>query len=338
MERIRTAHRRRLFVVTGAAIAAVVLLRRVLWALLVQILLAAALMLAALPICRALERRLPRSGAAAVSLLMLGAGAGLALILVIPPVARQLQQLSGAAPEVMRWIGEKWRVASGWLIARGIDIAPVRQAVLDQLTSRVGGLMSGVMNALQSVIGSIGKGLLSPLLAFYLLRDRQRIAAGLTLLLPVSMRTRGVRAAREMRRETAAYMRGQLILSAVVGMLTAAGLLLTGTPGWLLLGFMMGVMELVPYVGPVIAGVPAVLLSLQGGMGSALWTLAVLVLVQQLEGAVLSPRLLGGATRLHPMLVLLVISAGGMLAGAAGMVLAIPAVVSVRGVVRGWRD
>jgi predicted PurR-regulated permease PerM len=163
------------------------------------------------------------------------------------------------------------------------------------------------------------------------------MAAALTLLLPVKHRARGVRAAREMRRETAAFLRGQLLLSLSVGGLTALGLLLTGTPGWLLLGLLMGVMELVPYIGPAIAGTPAVLLALQNGWTSALWTLAVLFVVQQMEGTLLSPRLLAGATRLHPMTVLLLISAGGMLGGALGMVLVIPAVVAVRGALRGWR-
>ncbi|MBR5330981.1 MAG: AI-2E family transporter, partial [Akkermansia sp.] len=85
-----------------------------------------------------------------------------------------------------------------------------------------------------------------------------------TLLLPVQHRARGVRAAREMKRETAAFLRGQLLLSLAVGSMTALGLAITGTPGWLLLGILMGVMEMVPYVGPVLAGVPAVLLAAGG--------------------------------------------------------------------------
>ena len=141
-----------------------------------------------------------------------------------------------------------------------------------------------------------------------------------------------------MRRETANFLRGQLLLSAFVGVLTAVGLLLTGTQGWLVLGLLMGVMELVPYIGPVIAGVPTVLLALQGGMARALWALGVLVAVQQLEGGLLSPRLLSGATKLHPVWVLLAISTGGMLGGAMGMLLALPVVVSLRGALRGLRE
>ena len=141
-----------------------------------------------------------------------------------------------------------------------------------------------------------------------------------------------------MKRETAAFLRGQLLLSLAVGSMTAVGLLLTGTPGWLLLGILMGVLELVPYIGPVLAGVPAVLLALQGGWVRAAWSLGMLVLVQELEGAVLSPRLVGKATALHPMAVLLLVSAGGLIAGAMGMVMMIPVVVSVRGALRGWRE
>lgn len=66
-----------------------------------------------------------------------------------------------------------------------------------------------------------------------------------------------VLAAREMRRETAGFLRGQLLLSGMVGLLTGLGLLLVGTPGWLVLGVLMGIMELIPYIGPIIAGIPA---------------------------------------------------------------------------------
>jgi predicted PurR-regulated permease PerM len=210
--------------------------------------------------------------------------------------------------------------------------------MMGQLSDAAGSLVSRVVGLMSGVLSSLSKVLLSPLLAFYLLRDRRKIAAGLTLLLPVSCRARGVRAAREMKRESAAYLRGQLLISLIVGSMTALGLLLLKIPGWLLLGVLMGVMELVPYIGPVIAGIPAVLLALQGGWVRALWTAALLLFIQETEGAFLSPRLVGHATALHPMAVLLMVSAGGIMAGPAGMVLAIPLAVSLRGAVRGWRE
>ncbi len=339
MERTKmTAHRWRLIFFSAGAVTAAALLWDVLRAIGMQVLAAALLMLLALPLCRQLEKRLPGSAAAILALAILLAGAAAAVLLVVPPVVGQVQTLGAILPPLAETLQGSLNAVTIWLENRGLDLAPIRDGLMNQLTGAAGGLVTRAVGMVSAIIGSLSQVLLSPLLAFYLLRDRRKIAAGLTLLLPVPLRARGVRAAREMRRESAAYLRGQLLLSLTVGSLTAMGLLLTGTPGWLILGVLMGVMELVPYIGPVIAGVPAVLLSLQGGWARALWTLAVLVAIQELEGTVLSPRLVGGATALHPMAVLLMVSAGGMIGGALGMVLAIPAVVSLRGALRGWRE
>ena len=340
MEQERRIGRAGMLPWVAAALAALAafLLRRVLAALLWQLLAGYTLMALALPLCRLLEKRFSATAAASLSfagLAVLGLGV---LLLLIPPLIRQLRQVSDMFPAVMAWGQGVWSRAQALLREKGIDLTPVRDGLFAQLTQRAGAVMSGAAQAAGQAVQSVSKLFLAPLLAFYLLRDRRRIASSLTLLLPVRHRARAVRAAREMRRETANFLRGQLLLSAFVGVLTAVGLLLTGTQGWLVLGLLMGVMELVPYIGPVIAGIPAVLLALQGGMARALWALGVLVAVQQLEGGLLSPRLLSGATKLHPVWVLLAISAGGMLGGAMGMLLALPVVVSLRGALRGLRE
>ncbi|MGN1368538.1 MAG: AI-2E family transporter [Aristaeellaceae bacterium] len=338
MERTTTAHRWRLILLGLGVLAGVVLLRHVLRALGMQLLAASLLMLLALPLCRHLEKRLPGGVAALVSLGLLLSAAVLTLMLLVPPIAGQVRTLVNALPGLVDNLTGRLNQLTGWMEGRGISLTAVRDGLLARITETAGGILSRAMGAVSNVISSLSSVLLSPLMAFYLLRDRRKIASGLTLLLPVSCRARGVRAAREMKRESAAYFRGQLVLSLAVGGMTAVGLLLTGTPGWLLLGVLMGVLELVPYIGPVIAGLPAVLLALQGGWAKALWTLGVLVVIQEIEGTFLSPRLVGEATALHPMWVLLLVSAGGMLGGALGMVAVIPAVVSVRGALRGWRE
>lgn len=337
MEQVRERSRWRLPAFVAFAAGAAILLRGVVAALAIQLAAAAVLMLLALPICRFLEQRLPGGAAAVASLMALAIGAVVTLALLLPPVVKQIQQLTAAFPDLLAWLRMQWLALSAWISEQGVDLSPMQGELFSGLSDAFSGTVTRLMAAVARFVSGLGKVLLAPLLAFYLLRDRKRIASGLTLLLPVRCRARGVRAAREMRRETSAYLRGQLLLSLSVGSLTAAGLLLTRTPGWLLLGILMGILELVPYAGPLIAGLPAVLLSLQNGLIPAAWTLGVLVLIQQLEGAVLSPRLLGSATRLHPMAVLLLVSAGGIVAGAAGMVLVIPAVVSLRGALRGWR-
>lgn len=322
----------------SALVVAAVFLRRVIWALLIQLAAAGLLMLLALPVCKGLERRLSPGISAALSLGVLGAVTAGTLLLLAPPITRQFRQLSDALPRLLLWAQAQWDVMQAFLAERGLSLSIVRDSLFSTLSEQAGTIVSATAGLVTQAVQAASKVLIAPLLAFYLLRDRRLIGDSLTLLIPVRYRTQAVRAAREMRRETTGFLRGQLLLSLAVGMMTAFALLLVGTPGWMLLGVLMGFLELVPYLGPLIAGIPAVLLALQLGVGKALWTVAALLIVQQLESTWLSPRLLSGATRLHPLLVLLALSAGGIIGGALGMVLVIPALVSFRGAARGWRS
>lgn len=328
---------RRLLIAAALLAGAVFLLRRAIVALLVQLTAAALLMALALPLCRALEVRLSPGTAAALSLGTLGVIAAGLLFGLIPPLVTQFRQLTDSLPALLMWIGARLEEAQQWLSQHNISVTPMRNTLLEPVTQGAGRLVAGVIGMMRSSVASISKVLLSPLLAFYLLRDRRRISAYMTLAVPVNLRVRAVRAMREMRREAAGFLRGQLTVSLAVGMLSSLGLLLVGSPGWLLFGLLMGVMELIPYFGPLLAGILAVLVALQSGLSTALWTTAVLFAVQQLEGAFLSPRLMSSATRLHPLAVLLIISSGGLVGGAWGMILSLPLVVALRGALHGAR-
>ena len=96
----------------------------------------------------------------------------------------------------------------------------------------------------------------------------------------------------------------------------------------------MGLCELIPYIGPFIGAVPIALFSWPMGLSTLLWALGVAIAVQQIEGYFLSPHLMAGATGLHPVYVLLLLSAGGLLWGVLGMVIALPLFVCVRGAAR----
>lgn len=336
MEKEQARHRShvRWALAVGAALVLLMLLWPVARALLAQLFWGYLLMGAALPLCRLLERRLSPSLAATGAFAVLGLGAGVALLLLIPALARQFEQLSETLPALLGTLNGLFSQMQETLAARGIVLSPMREELFAHLRQMAGQLLPQAAEALRHTAAGLQPLMLAPLMAFYLLRDRRQISASLTLLVPMQKRRAVVLAAREMRREITGFLRGQLLLAGMVGALTGLGLALVGTPGWLVLGVLMGVMELIPYIGPVLAGVPAVLLGLTGGWSRALWTLGVIVTVQQLENGLLSPRMLSGATRLPPLTVLLAISAGGLMGGPAGMLLALPVVVSLRGALR----
>ena len=295
------------------------------------------LMALALPICTLLEKKLKPTPASVAALAVLTLAMLLLALGIIPPLARQVKQMSDALPGIIA-TGQTWLAQlQEWLTERGVDVTPVRDEIFTQAGKWAGMAATYLAGAAARTVNTVSRLFLAPLLAFYLLRDRKRIAQWLMLLLPVRWRRRAVRASREMRRETVGFLRGQMLISGAVGFATAIGLLAVGHPGWLLMGLLMGALEMVPYLGPLLAGTPAVLLALPRGLAAALWTLGVIVLVQQLEGTILSPRLLSSATKLHPLAVLMAITAGGIVAGTLGMLLVLPLVVSVRGALRGLR-
>jgi len=135
------------------------------------------------------------------------------------------------------------------------------------------------------------------------------------------------------------FFRGQLILAAMVGSLTTIGLVVLGVPYALLLGLLAAVLEVVPRLGPVLATIPAAAVALVSqsltfpelsGLGFALVVALLYVSIQQVENVVLVPRVLGGSVNLPPAVVLVAALAGAKLAGVAGIILAAPALGSLR--------
>ena len=300
-----------------------------------QMLLALLLFAAALPLCKRMEKQFSRPWAAgcAVSVLVLTL---LGLIgLVTPMVISQISLIVAEAPRLLSTVQEIWDgiVSHEWALLLGLHREAPGQWIEKQtewLRESLPGLIVGIGNG----IDALSRAFLAPVLAFYFLRDRELFGYRLSLCIPLKHRRRMLHALQEMRHEAGGYIRGQLLVALAVGILTALGLLAVGIPAWLVLGLLMGACEFIPYIGPLIGGVPIALFSLPMGFHSLLWGLGVTVLVQQIEGYFLSPRLMGDATGLHPVSVLLLLSAGGLLFGLGGMVAAVPAYVCLRGAAR----
>lgn len=309
--------------------------RALIWRILSQLFLGILVAFAAWPIARTLERKLKRGLSAALALFGLIGLFAILFLFLVPSLVSQAKQIAASMPGVYAKTAELLRLGEEWLAEKGV--------VLDQnwkteLLARSEGLLKKaamvIAGWLQSIAGNLGKWMLTPVFAFYLLRDRREISEWVLMLFPSQRRGMIVHALREMRRETIGYLRAQLMISAVIGLMTAIGLLLCGIPAWLLLGVVMAVLELIPYIGPLLGGIIVALFSWQRGLARMLWALGVVILVQQLEGNLLSPKLTSEATRLHPLVVLLGVLAGGSLAGVTGILLAVPVILCCRAILQ----
>ncbi|MBQ7867223.1 MAG: AI-2E family transporter [Clostridia bacterium] len=290
---------------------------------------------AALPAARWLEKRMPAGAAAALSLFALAAGAAALMMLLVPPLITQAKELSALLPALRAKTETALQYAHNWMEGHNLRLNPgMQNAVLLKSQEVLTTAASSLALRLGNAAGNLSKWFLTPVLAFYFLRDRLQIGQWLKSLLPLAYREPAVWVVREVRRETAGYLRGQLLVSAAVGAATAVGLLLCGIPSWLALGALMGVLEMIPYLGPVAGSTAVALFALPYGAERTLWALAVVLLVQQLEGSLLSPRLVSGATRLHPLTVVLCVMIGGAAAGVMGVLFSVPLALCVRAVFR----
>ncbi|NLY90289.1 MAG: AI-2E family transporter, partial [Firmicutes bacterium] len=120
------------------------------------------------------------------------------------------------------------------------------------------------------------------------------------------------------------YLRAQALSSLLVGLLLTIGLLLLRVDLAILIGVLAGVFNIIPYFGPVLGAVPAVLLAAQTSLWRAAYVILLFFIVNQLESMVIIPRLIGGRVGLHPLLVIFIILIGGELFGFSGIVFAVP--------------
>lgn len=306
-------------------------LSRLLW----QMLLAMALAALALPLDRRLEKKMGKRPAAILSV---GALVGLLLgviALLVPPILAQARLIIAQAPRLLQQAQSWWEDIrrEEWLSSlAGVQDLPGQW--LSRAGAWIGESLPGLVNLVGAGIDTVSRAFLSPVLAYYFLRDRDLFSYQLSLWIPSQRRRQVLAALQGMRREAGGYVRGQMLVALSVAALTALGLLIVGVPAWLVLGLIMGLCELIPYVGPLIGGVPIAVFSLPLGMSTTLWALGVTILIQQIEGFFLSPYLMAGATGLHPVYVVLLLTAGGLLMGLPGMMLALPAFLCIRGGMR----
>ncbi len=170
--------------------------------------------------------------------------------------------------------------------------------------------------------------LLVPFFVFYILLDFPRWRDSLEELIPPRYRDPFSRLFDESGRILESYVRGQLLIALTMAALYALGFWFMGVPAWAAVALIAGLLNVIPYVGSAIGILLACMLTIATGGG--LWeiggVLGVFVVVQTIEGYILTPKILGGRLNLHPMAVFIGLLAGGKLFGLLGIILTIPAI------------
>jgi predicted PurR-regulated permease PerM len=301
------------------------------WQLWLLVLTAVVLGSAMLPAARLLERRRVPRGVTVLGIYIGAAGVFVLMGRLLWPALREqgqqfIEQLPRMLDNVKDWIGDLRIWAEQW----GTWVpTPKRESLGGMADGLVGTLVSNTMAATAGVVGAV-VGVLSILvIAGYLVMDAEALGRGVLRLVPPERREAFAEIAPPVIERMGAYVRGQLLVSVCVGVMLAAGLSLLGVRYALLIGALAAVLNVVPWVGSLVASVLGILSALNDSAGLALATAAVFAGSNLIEGKLLVPYLVGRATGLHPLAVLLALLAGAHLAGLVGALVAVPVMAAL---------
>jgi predicted PurR-regulated permease PerM len=278
--------------------------------------------------------KLPRPLGIAVVLIGLLGAVSLFLLLVLPEVIRDIAAVVRELPAKAR---ELLARVDPWLADRGVRIPHTADEWIEKLQGQAntaassllapaGNVLKWVIGGTMSVIGAVLAALIVPILAVYLLYDFDRMITGIRDLVPVRYRPTVVSYAREVDGVLSQFMRGQLTVMAILAVLYGGAYTLLGVRLAIPIGIAAGILNFIPYVGSAFALVAGLLMSVLGG-GSWLQIGGVVlayVVVQTLEGFVITPRIVGESVGLREVWVLLALFVGGEIFGFLGVLLAVP--------------
>jgi predicted PurR-regulated permease PerM len=297
------------------------------------------------PVVKRLERplgsrgvRLPRGLAVAavyVGFVLVLAGLG---VLLANPVVDQVQSFQRDVPGLVDSANVSLEDVQRWLDDQGIDVEVKAQGetALETLQRNVlnqsGDLVTFGQDLLTRIVET-GFGLiLVVVISIYMLLYADRIGTVVRSVMPAGDGTPDDDFALRAQKAASSYVRGQILFSVIMGVSAGAAVWVLGVTGVfpdgdnyaLFFGIFFGIMELVPYIGPVLGALPPVLVALFDDPLTAVWVTLTFIALQQLEGHVVAPQVFGHSLRINPLLVIFALLVGGELYGILGALVALP--------------
>jgi len=278
------------------------------------------------------SRRIPRVLGIFMIYLAAGALIALGITYTIPRVLVEINKLTERLPEFTQLLTDL--VADIQDRFQRSNLPPVFQGLIEQNIQRAQDrlllALDHTVDALLATLGRVFVALLTPVLTFYILKDVDVIKRTISNIIPGKHRRKLLTWLSKIDATLGSWIRGQLLIAFLVGVLTTVGLSLIGLEFAVLLGVLAGLLDIIPYFGPIIGGVPPVVVGLLVSPAIGLKALAVIVVVQQIESNLITPQILGHSVGLHPLFVIFALLLGGELAGFVGLVLAVPAAAIIK--------
>ncbi len=284
----------------------------------------------------------PRVLGALIGFIVFFSAVALLVILLAPDIVNQTEGFVDRFPQLFDDTGEQVRTllaslgfadVTVWTYDQLLDYLndPANRDTLTSLfLSRIGTVTAGIFEFILVF-------LIGPVLAFYFLVDLPNTQVRLVDVFPERRQAEASHVGRQLNTALGGFLRGQLVVALIVGVMLSFGYWLIGLDFWLLIGLIGGMLNIVPFLGPWIGGILGVIIALStGDPSTVIWAIVVAVVVQQIDNNFVSPTVLRATVRLHPTVTLLVLVLGGALAGIWGVIIAVPLTAALKILVGHW--
>lgn len=169
-----------------------------------------------------------------------------------------------------------------------------------------------------------------PIVTYYILSDFDRTIGKLSFLIPIKIRKETYKIFNDIDKVLRKYIAGQMILSLIMSVFVSLILYIFGIKYAIYFGVLNGVFNLIPYVGPIIASVPVVFVAFSKSMNTGIIILILLIVFQQIEGDLISPKIIGRFVEIHPVLIIFLLLIGGGIFGIIGLFLVVPVSIAIK--------
>ena len=270
-----------------------------------------------------LERyRLPRSISILFMFLLLFGVIFFVVYALIPPVVAQVAEISGSLASSAPQIDNFYRSVTG---RTDLSLVAQLQESMTNVNASLSGISSGIFSTISGFFSALTALIIVMVITFYMTVEEDGLKKFVRSIAPIEYQPYLVQKTNRIQTKMGAWLRGQLILMLVIGVFTFIGLIILNVPYALVLAIFAGLAEFVPFIGPIIAAVPAIFFATSDSPWKVIGVVIFYIVLQQLENQIIVPKIMQRAVGLNPIVVIIVMLIGAKVAGLVGILLAVPA-------------
>lgn len=277
------------------------------------------------------QKKIDRTVAVVLIYFILIASIVIALVYIIPILLFELNNLIETIPlytrESQKIIA---KIRKNYLASLPISFQEIINRNIDRLQELLLGFLQNAVDAIISIFSNFFSIILGPVLGFYFLKDLPSIKENIILYMSIPYKDTVIEWSEKISKTLGRYIRSQLIVSLIIGFLTTFSMLILGIDFALVIGALAGITNIIPYFGPVIGALPAIIIAILRYPEKIPWIIISMLIIHQLESGIISPHIVGEHVGIYPVTVIFSLLIGGTFFGITGLILAVPVAALIK--------